>query len=101
MSGEFGDCYSSRFFHEHMGHAFEGASAEAKLKTTKEWLKVVKPLSEISKDISYAEAGDSNEATLIVSSLIMLPVLKKAVAELEEYLTKYELVAKKRYGKES
>jgi len=95
MSGEFGDNYSDRFFHNNLQEAVDGGMC-AKLKTSKKWVAVLKEINRISTDISYAEASDTGEDDLIVESIKVLPQVKKALNDLEEHLELYDLVAKKK-----
>ncbi len=91
MSGEFGD--GSIFFHEYINDAcrvLEGANLE----TTRELAKIYESLRMLARDISYAEADDSSEATLLFDAIKALPKIKKAVAEVESYLNRYENIAK-------
>jgi len=91
LSGEFGN--GNTFFHEYINDAcmvLEGANLE----TTKELAKIYQSLRLLAKDISWAEADNSSEATLIFDAIKVLPAIKKAVNEVEQYLDRYENIAK-------
>ncbi len=93
MSGEFGIDISNTFFHGHMNIACEILEG-ANLETTRELAKIYESLRMLARDISYAEADDSSEATLIFDAIKALPKIKEAVAEVESYLDRYENIAK-------
>ena len=91
MSGEFGD--GNTFFHNHINYACEILEG-ANLETTRELAKIYQALRLLAKDISWAEADNSSEATLIFDAIKALPAIKKAVNEVEQYLDRYENIAK-------
>jgi len=82
MSGEFGDDNGGGFFHDKLRAAAENAEGSS-LATTKAWAKVLKPIAEVARDISYAEANDSSEESALRSTYERLPDIRSAMWTLE------------------
>lgn len=91
MSGEFGN--GNTFFHGHINEACEILEG-ANLETTKELAKIYQALRLLARDISWAEADDSCEETLIFEAIKTFPKIKEAVEEVGNYLDRYERIAK-------
>lgn len=82
MSGEFGDDNGGGFFHEKLRGALENAEGGSH-GLTRLVGEVLRPLAEIARDISWAEAGDSGEDRSRRSAWDHLPALRAALWNLE------------------
>ncbi len=79
MSGEFGD---GTFFHDKIRHAAEDAEGGT-YAITKAWGKVLEPIAVVAREISYVEAGDSNEGEALRRSFEQLANVRHALWTVE------------------
>jgi hypothetical protein len=89
MSGEFGDYGPGGFFHWKIDNAASDALG-GRDKLTRLWGEFLNDLRDLTREISYSEACDTNEDSSVEQTAKDMPKLEKDLRAIKAYVKRFQ-----------